>query len=435
MASSSPWRTIPGVPHRVAWSASQGGWVYQDRTGVTPAVRATINDHLRRLGQAPPAGAAGANAVTRQLEQLDVNDESDSDDEEDASDEEIDDASKNRSGAHGEQTRGTRYQARTSHNEQTIIDDNDGNDDEEDDEGDDDEDEDSGDGEANTPDPARKIVNSPCINHAKTGVAANSRNPGWHATYRFGRVIEIPRQPPPSNATTVSAAAYGSGMRRFVVIQAPQPGSTHFLALPIKTYLSQGVSLQGTIKAHHAIIYTRGRGPSYLATEQPQRLPDGRLEAGMQAQSIRVNPYDEARPLDTMSRLHYADVQSFDATRTDIRLYGDVHPDSLGTLRVQYHNIQQSLRMSHARLAGNPGAAAQSDAESATRPAASSGSGVITLDQMRALWTSLQNQALALGIPLAASTVAQLQQLAANPQLREAWLVRLRATFQRKGGR
>ncbi|KAK3677109.1 hypothetical protein LTR78_003314 [Recurvomyces mirabilis] len=462
MASSTPWRTIPGVPHRVAWSPSQGDWVCQDRTRVTPAVRATIHDHLRRydnvssfrrdssllteanrLGQAPPAGATGANAVTRQLEQLDVNDESDSDDEEDASDEEIDDAGRNRTGAPGEQTRGTRYETRTSHNEQATVDDNDRNDEEDDDneedydDDDDDGDEDDGDGEGSTVDPARKVVYSSSVNHAKHGVAAKSRNQSWHATYRFGRVIEIPRQPPPSNATTVSAAAYGSGMRRFVIIQAPQPGSTQFHALPIKTYLSQGVSLQGTIKAHHAIIYTRGRGPSCLSTEQPQRLPDGRLEAGMQAQPIRVTPYDEARPLDTMSRLHYADVQSFDARRIDIRLYGDVHPDSLGTLRVQYHNIQQSFRMSHARLAVLPEAAAQSGAESATGPAASasSGSGVITLDQMRDLWTSLQNHALALGIPLAASTVAQLQQLAANPQLREAWLVRLRATFQRKGGR
>lgn len=64
----------------------------------------------------------------------------------------------------------------------------------------------------------------------------------------------------------------------------------------------------------------------------------------MQQPPIRVTPYDPARPLDPMSRLHYFDVHEFDGDVDNIKLYGDVHEDSLAALYGQYVTVQSMVR-------------------------------------------------------------------------------------------
>lgn len=96
------------------------------------------------------------------------------------------------------------------------------------------------------------------------------------------------------------------------------------------------------VKSHHAIVYTRGE-PRPTRDERPRRLPNGGIEAPMQAQAILVTPRDVTRPLDPMSRLDYFDIHEFDSDVNYTKVYGKVAERDLGVLYNQYRAVRAAI--------------------------------------------------------------------------------------------
>ncbi|KAK4565695.1 hypothetical protein LTR86_003543 [Recurvomyces mirabilis] len=137
----------------------------------------------------------------------------------------------------------------------------------------------------------------------------------------------------PLQEREVSTGRFGervfSKVRHFVVIKAGQGFCT---AVPIATYRGRGVSMRGTIKRDHAVIYTGESPPAPRAEEQP-----GYKEQGMQ-QPVRVVPDNLGDNLDPASRIDFGKVHTIHHNiRT--KAFGMVHAKSLALLLEQFQNV------------------------------------------------------------------------------------------------
>lgn len=122
-----------------------------------------------------------------------------------------------------------------------------------------------------------------------------------------------------------------SEIRTFVVIRE---GRTYCNALPISTYEGLGVAKRGVKKSEHVPIYT-GRNPP---TPSLRELPYFG-EHGMKAHPIRVKPHSMDEPLDPMSRLDLAGVETI-FHKLKVKPRGKVKRTSLHALKTQYAEVQ-----------------------------------------------------------------------------------------------
>ncbi|KAK3115372.1 hypothetical protein LTR53_005363 [Teratosphaeriaceae sp. CCFEE 6253] len=354
MAPDAGIRTLPGVSQRFRWSRGRGRWVFERGGEIPPNQLRLIHDYdagqasiarraaSSREDRSETTGAAAVATITTRL------DHSRLDPPESSRRREGDSARSYSRPTAGSSGQGTQHDRRSSltwnpltgssrepaerlrarglarvdaQDEDCGGSSRDGNDEGNDDDDNDEEDEEDDDVPAN-------------IYQDYT----RSSEP-----YRDFQVIEVRLTARPPN-TDLSAAGYAGaqGIRRFAIVEAATQQTQAFIACPIKTYNGQGVSAQGVIKAHHAVIYTlpeRPPAPYGSREEQPQRTPDGGTESGMQTQPILVRPYVTTRPLDEWSRLDFSTRTPFRINVDQIRLYGKVHERSLAALDLQYRAV------------------------------------------------------------------------------------------------
>lgn len=99
----------------------------------------------------------------------------------------------------------------------------------------------------------------------------------------------------------------------------------------------------GVVKAYHAIIHTSRQAPVSTQAEQPRRLPEGGAEAGMLPHAIRVEPRHPGYALDSMARLNFASIHSFDYG-VKIKMFGKIHNQSLQDFAYQFRHVWQDRR-------------------------------------------------------------------------------------------
>ena len=101
--------------------------------------------------------------------------------------------------------------------------------------------------------------------------------------------------------------------------------------------------MEGIVKEHYAIIHTTRNAPEPKPDEMPQRTQGSNSEAGMLPYPIRVRPRragDEGYALDRMSRLSFAQIESFDYG-VKVKLLGRVHESSLQHFQYQFRLVWQ----------------------------------------------------------------------------------------------
>ena len=209
------------------------------------------------------------------------------------------------------------------------------------------------------------------------------------------------------------------------------------IASAIKTYNGQGVAAPGVIKSHHAIIFT-GSQPRPDVSEQPQRLPNGQPEIGMQPQAIRIIPYDREKALDPMARLDFGDRYEFDYGVPNIRPFGRVHDDSQAALFVQYNAVWATIqRAAHGTVPRPAVQIVPQTTEISTQriDLASATSGPITDDQMRMLLQRYREyaQKYSLSMPNQAMSAEQVHSLALSPERRAMWAQRIKDLWELEG--
>jgi hypothetical protein len=110
-----------------------------------------------------------------------------------------------------------------------------------------------------------------------------------------------------------------------------------FMHRPILTYGRQACAKPQVVKWQHAIIYTGRDEPAAQPGEQPKQGEYSMMLA------IRVSPKSRMEKLDPLSRINFGKIYTVEH---NVKVYdfGDVHPDSLVTLKAQWkYTLKRNL--------------------------------------------------------------------------------------------